>query len=137
MKLLIVAAPLLVMLAVACVDNSEDESAVADRSMETTVANTVEPAYVVFNYEISDREAYDPYLMQVPETLEAYGAEVIVADFESDAMEGDAGGVTVVLKFASEELARNWYQSPQYQKIIEIRTANSVGIASLASTGED
>ena len=112
--------------------------AVVDGSAQTTPsAKTTEPAYVVFNYEISDRDAYEPYLMQVPETLEAFGAEVVVADFESDAIEGAAGGVTVVLKFASRETALDWYRSPQYQKIIELRTANSSGIASLAGAAEN
>ena len=133
MRLKIVAMLLPVMLAVACVDNSEE-----DRAVKTgPAANTANPAYVVFNYEISDRGAYDPYLMQVPETLEAFGAEVIVADFESEAIEGDAGGVTVVLKFDSEDAARNWYQSPQYQRIIELRTSNSSGLATLARTATD
>lgn len=137
-RLVAAATPLLAVLAVACVDESVEEPSATDTPVETVSApNSDVPAYVVFNYEISDREAYDPYLMQVPRTLEAYGAEVIVADFESDAIEGEAGRVTVVLKFASEDLARGWYESPEYQEIIELRTANSSGIASLASVAED
>ena len=45
-------------------------------------------AYFVFNYQISNREAYDPYLAEVPKTLEAHGAEILAADFESEVIEG-------------------------------------------------
>jgi uncharacterized protein (DUF1330 family) len=90
-------------------------------------------AYFVFNYQISDREAYDPYLAAVPKTLEAHGAEILAADFESESIEGDARQVTVVLKFASKEAAKQWYQSPEYQEIIGIRLNNSEGISTLAN----
>jgi len=88
-------------------------------------------AYFVFNYQISDQEAYDPYLAEVPKTLEAHNAEILAADFESEGFEGDAKQVTIVLKFPSKEAAKNWYQSPEYQKIIGLRLNNSDGISTL------
>lgn len=88
--------------------------------------------YFVFNYRINNREAYEPYLAQVMETLIAHEAEILAADFESEKIEGDAGHVTVVLKFSSKEAAKKWYQSPEYQKILKLRTDHSDGIAVLA-----
>lgn len=90
-------------------------------------------AYMVFNYRITDQDAYKPYLGQVVDTLKAHGAEIVVADFESEAIEGDPGHVTVVLKFASKEAARGWFDSPEYQAIIGLRTDNSTGIAVLTN----
>jgi uncharacterized protein (DUF1330 family) len=90
-------------------------------------------AYFVFNYRINDQEAYNPYLAEVPKTLEAHGAEILVADFESEVIEGDAGHVSVVLRFPSKEAARKWYESVEYQKIVRSRTDNSVGIATLVN----
>ena len=90
-------------------------------------------AYFVFNYQINNREAYDPYLAEVPKTLETHGAEILAADFESDGIEGDAKQVTVLLKFSSKEAAKKWYQSPEYQRIIELRLNNSEGISTLAN----
>jgi len=90
-------------------------------------------AYFVFNYRVNDQAAYQPYLAEVPGVLEAHGAEILAADFESEGIEGDAGHVTVVLKFPSKQAAREWYQSPDYQKIIALRTANSDGIAVIAN----
>lgn len=133
MKLHFVTAFLLVVVLVACAGESGDRQAGANSSGEPNDADdSGDPAYIVFNYAISDREAYGPYLAQVPEILEAYGAEVVIADFESELLEGDAGSVTVVLKFPSEAIARSWYQSPQYQEIIGLRKENSTGIATLA-----
>ena len=90
-------------------------------------------AYMVFNYRITDQVAYKPYLGKVGETLQAHGAEIVVADFESEAIEGEPGHVTVVLKFASKEAARGWFDSPEYQQIIGLRTNNSTGIGILAN----
>jgi len=68
----------------------------------------------------------------VPKTLELHGAEILAADFESEAFERNARQVTIVLKFPSKEAAKKWYQSPEYQKIIGIRLNNSDGISALA-----
>lgn len=88
--------------------------------------------YFVLNYRINDQEAYQPYLAEVMQTLIAHNAEILVADFESEKIEGDAGHVTVVLKFPSKEAANNWYHSPEYQNIIKLRTDHCDGIAVLA-----
>lgn len=90
-------------------------------------------AYFVLNYRINNREAYEPYLAQVMQTLIAHDAEILAADFESEAIEGDALPVTVVLRFTSKEAAKNWYNSADYQKIIGLRTDNSNGMATLAN----
>lgn len=91
-----------------------------------------EAAYLVFNYRVTDRDAYDRYVAAVPATLEPYDAEIVVADTASEVIESDAGEVTVVLKFRSREAARDWYSSPDYQAIVRGRLDHSNGIATLA-----
>ena len=44
-----------------------------------------------------------------------------------DVREGEPGVHTVVLRFASKEAAQGWYDSPEYQAIIHLRTDNSRG----------
>jgi len=90
-------------------------------------------AYMVFNYRITDQEAYKPYLGKVVGSLKAHGAEILVADFEGEAVEGDPGDVTVVLKCASRDAAMGWFGSPEYQQIIGLRTDNCTGIAVLTN----
>jgi hypothetical protein len=47
------------------------------------------------------------------------------ADYNSLSIEGDAPPTTIVLRFASVEAARGWYDSPEYQAIKDLRIDNS------------
>ena len=84
-------------------------------------------AYIIANYKITNPEAYQAYPAAVWPTLAAYGAELVVADPESEVMEGFSGHMTAILKFPSKEDARTWYNSPEYQAAIHLRTDNSEG----------
>jgi uncharacterized protein (DUF1330 family) len=84
-------------------------------------------AYLVANYRITNSEAYGAYPPAVISTLAAHGAEILVADYETEVVEGQASSVTVVVKFSSKEAARAWYDSPEYQEIVHSRIDNSEG----------
>ena len=86
-------------------------------------------AYLIANYEITKPEGYKPYGPAVIPILKAHGAEILVADYESETLEGKPGAVTIVIKFESKEALNTWYNSPEYQEIIHLRTNNSEGIA--------
>ena len=90
------------------------------------------PGYIIVNYKITNPEGYEAYVPAVMPTLEAHGAELLVVDSESEALEGTPESITVILKFDSKEAARAWYESPEYQKAIGLRTDNSEGTAILA-----
>jgi len=90
------------------------------------------PAYVVANYRITDAESYGAYGPAVRPTLVSHGAEVLVADPETEAIEGEPAHVTVVVRFPSKEAAHAWYQSSEYQNIVNLRTDNSVGFLVIA-----
>jgi len=83
--------------------------------------------YLIANYRITNIEAHKAYPPAVIPTLLACGAEVLVADYESEIIEGEASSVTVVLKFPSKEVARTWYKSGDYQAIIHHRIDNTEG----------
>lgn len=88
--------------------------------------------YFVANYAITSPAEYQAYLAAVGPVLEAHGPERIVVDRDCEALEGPAGQVTVVLKFATKTAARAWYDSPEYQAIRHLRTDNTKGIAVIA-----
>jgi uncharacterized protein (DUF1330 family) len=88
-------------------------------------------AYMVFNYAITNSDGYGAYPLAAMPTLGSHGAEVLVADYKSDAKEGAPGHVTVVLRFDSKEAALGWYESPEYQAIVHHRTDNVEGVAVL------
>ena len=88
-------------------------------------------AYLVANYEITNPDGYAPYPDAARPTLLAHGAEVLVADYDSEALEGEPRKVTVVLKFLSKDVARAWYASEEYVKVKHLRTDNAEGIGVL------
>lgn len=91
------------------------------------------PAYVIVSYDIADPKAFESYVPGVMPLLQKHGAEILVADFQAEALEGRARGVNVVLRFESEEAARNWYNDPDYQPVKKVRLdSTSGGMAVLA-----
>jgi uncharacterized protein (DUF1330 family) len=88
--------------------------------------------YFVANYTITNQAEYTQYLAAVGPILKAHGAENIVIDRDSEPLEGSAGRVTVVLRFASKAAAKAWYESAEYQAILHLRTDNTEGIGVIA-----
>ena len=88
--------------------------------------------YFVANYTITNQADYQKYLAAVGPTLTAHGAERVVVDRDSELLEGSAGHVTVVLRFATKAAAQAWYSSPEYQAIVHLRTDSSEGVGAIA-----
>ncbi|MCY4263805.1 MAG: DUF1330 domain-containing protein [Gammaproteobacteria bacterium] len=85
------------------------------------------PSYVIANHNITNAEGYQEYSAKVGATIEAYGCKVLVAGTGATSMEGNAGEVTVVLEFPSREALQAWYNSPEYQEIINLRKNSTKG----------
>jgi len=83
--------------------------------------------YLIATYDITNPEAYPAYVAAVGATLQGAGAEVLVADYNSEVVEGQPAKVSVVIKFASKAAAMEWYNSAAYQAIVQLRTSNSAG----------
>ena len=90
------------------------------------------PGYFVANYKITNQAGYKEYLAAVGPTLTAHGAERVVVDRDSELLEGPAGHVTVVLRFATTAAAEAWYKSPEYQAIVHLRTDSTEGVGVIA-----
>ena len=84
-------------------------------------------AYVIANYRITNSQGYGDYPQLALATILSHGGEFLVADFDSEGLDGSPGHVTVVGRFASKESAKGWYESDEYQKIKHLRTDNSEG----------
>ena len=84
-------------------------------------------AYLIANYKITNPEGYQAYPAAVGPTIFAHGGEILVAGPGSAPIEGNPDPVTVVLKFPSMDALRGWYDSPEYQEIVHLRTDNSEG----------
>ena len=79
-------------------------------------------AYVIYQGEVLDPEQYERYKEKSGPAVAASGGEFIVRGGDIDLLEGAApAGRTVVLKFASMEAARAWYDSDQYREAKALR----------------
>ena len=78
-------------------------------------------AYVLASYDIKDPEGYEGYVPGVIPLLAKHGAEILVADYDAKALEGKKHSNYVVLKFASEDAAMNWFNDPAYAEVRKIR----------------
>ena len=89
-------------------------------------------AYLIANYRITNPEAYAAYPPAVAPTLRSHGGQLLVADFDTEIVEGEASRVTIVVKFPDKQSAHNWYDSTEYQEIIQSRTDNTEGFVVFA-----
>jgi uncharacterized protein (DUF1330 family) len=73
---------------------------------------------------------YDPnyppdvidYLDRIQDTMDPFGGRFIVHNPTVDVREGEWPGSVVILEFPTVEQARAWYESPDYQEILPLRT---------------
>lgn len=79
------------------------------------------PAYVVFNVNVTDPEQYDKYRVFSGQAMAEHGAEVLVRGGEMTILEGSAHARTVILKFPSVEKAQAFYDSETYATGRELR----------------
>lgn len=77
--------------------------------------------YVIASYDIVDLNEYQGYVPGVLPLLQKHVAQILAADFGAVALEGQARGVNVVLRFASEQAARAWYDDAEYGPVKQIR----------------
>src|SRR6266849_4504791 len=88
------------------------------------------PAYFVVELEISNMEAMEPYRAAVPATLAQYGGRFVTRGGATELIEGGPEPKRIViLEFADAAAIKRWYNSPEYQKILPIRLANSTSRA--------
>ena len=91
-------------------------------------------AYFVFNHKVLDSETLNnDYLPKAVACLEAFNPDILVVDQDIEVVEGQTShDRLVILKFKSREEAMEWYNSPEYQAVIHLRTDSVDGIAMLA-----
>lgn len=85
-------------------------------------------AYLIANYTITNPDGYAAYPPAVAPTLAPFGGELIVADFDSEAVEGAPSPVSIVVRFPDRQSARDWYNSDAYQAVVGLRVENTEGM---------
>ena len=69
------------------------------------------------------------YVTSVDESLEKYGAEILVQNLPARVLEGSWDGFVTLLAFASREAAERWYDSPEYAAVRHLRQRSSTPTA--------
>jgi len=80
------------------------------------------PAYAILTISVDDADAYTAYRERSPAALERYDGRYLARGGAIEAIEGDwRPERVVILEFPSLARAHEWYDSPEYRAIREIR----------------
>lgn len=92
-------------------------------------------AYFIAQYVVNDPKLYREYQAAAGPTLQSAGGEVVAFDVAAETIEGTPPGPhTVIVKFASVDAAKAWYQSPAYQAVVGKRLASTSGFAIISQS---
>ena len=79
-------------------------------------------AYVIGHITVIDTQKWAEYRSRVPETLEPWGAELVLRGKLASVLNGEHDYAdTVVIRFPDIESVSQWYSSPAYQELIQLR----------------
>ena len=85
-------------------------------------------AYLIANVDVHDPDAYQDYRSRTGAIVERHGGRFIVRGGKVHVLEGDPWAHRlVIIQFPTLEAARGFYDSPEYQEIIPLRTRVSDG----------
>jgi uncharacterized protein (DUF1330 family) len=88
------------------------------------------PAYFVAELETTNPAGMEPYRAAVAATIAQYGGRFLTRGGATELLEGGPEPKRIViLEFPDIAAAKRWYNSPEYQKILPMRLANSTGRA--------
>lgn len=89
--------------------------------------------YIVANVAVEDAGAYEVYRSKVEAIIERHGGRYLIRGGAVEVREGEPGiARLVILEFPSVEAARTFYDSPDYQAILPIRTTNATSTLIIA-----
>ncbi len=79
-------------------------------------------AYMVVEAEIEQPQGFAAYARAVPALVAEYGGEYLVLGGEAESLEGDWGGVRLVLhRWPDRDTARRFWHSPEYRELKRLR----------------
>lgn len=83
--------------------------------------------YVIAHIDVTNPTQYEEYKKWSSAAMQAHGAEVCVRGGQVAVLEGEwAPTRVVVLKFASFEKAKAFYETPEYHKAREARAGAAI-----------
>lgn len=78
--------------------------------------------YFIANIDIKDYDEYQKYLDKAGEVFARYKGEYLAVDNNPLVLEGEWDYTrTVIISFPDEKELRRWYESKEYQEILQYR----------------
>ena len=86
------------------------------------------PAYIIARVEVTDWERYSEYVKATPEVVARFGGKFIVRGGQIVTLEGEPEKRRlVVIEFPSLQRAQEFFRSPEYTRVKQLRIGASVG----------
>ena len=86
-------------------------------------------AYVIVQVNVTDAEKYEAYKKLTPASIEKYGGRFLVRGGAQENLEGTLEYSRIVLvEFPDVDRAKQWYNSPEYQRAKTLRAGSSTGV---------
>jgi len=78
--------------------------------------------YFIAQIQIHDQEEYKNYLNDVDKVFSKFNGKYLAVDNDPTVLEGEwAYSRVVIIQFPNEEELKRWYESPEYQAIVQYR----------------
>ncbi|MEM1298333.1 MAG: DUF1330 domain-containing protein [Pseudomonadota bacterium] len=104
-------------------------------------SGAAKPVYFVASHKVLDRATVnDVYVPRAVDCLNKYDVDILCVNEQTEIVEGQTGhDRLVILRFPSRDEAMRWYNSPEYQSMINLRLDSVEGTLILAEglTAED
>ena len=81
--------------------------------------------YWIARIDVEDPETYKSYVSAATPAYQKYGAKFLVRGGRSHAVEGPGRGRNVVVEFESFDIALACYNSPEYARLVAIRSPHA------------
>ncbi|NUP39465.1 MAG: DUF1330 domain-containing protein [Streptomyces sp.] len=81
---------------------------------------------VAFVRKVEPNAEIVEYLQRIDATLDPFGGRFVVHGGGAECVEGDAVMDAIVIEFPDRGRLRAWWDSPEYQEILPLRTRNMV-----------
>lgn len=79
-------------------------------------------AFVIVDMDVPEPSVYAEYELQVSASVAAYGGRYLAVGGRTERLEGDwLPKRLVILEFESLAMVRQWWNSPEYQPLKELR----------------
>ena len=82
-------------------------------------------AYVIARINVTQAEDYQTYASQTVASAERAGGTFLVKGGPQTQIEGNSPDRHVIIQFENRQAALDWYNSPEYQRILPIAISSS------------